>query len=133
MTLPFCFPAIQPAAHWDPGPEGHDIYGEVGQALARVCVPLDPQTVLDNLRIEQPIRDAPVQILKRCKRQLASYLARPPLEDGLLSPSSELPLLVSSYNEAITELESNSGDHTGLLASAMHDLGKLYLHQHNMK
>lgn len=67
--------AVEPAAHLDPGPDGHDIYGPFGQALARVCVSLDPQTVLDNLQIEQSTQDRAVQSLHHCRRQLARYLA----------------------------------------------------------
>lgn len=133
---------IQPAAHLDPGPDGHDIYGVIGQALARVCVPLDPQIVLDNLRIEQPNLNGPMQILKRCRKQLAGYLTEiSSLDDHTpLNHSSQLPLLISNYNEAIQLLERGLGSHGDdeethrlALACTMNDLGNLYLHEHNTK
>lgn len=77
--------AVEPAAHLDPGPDGHDIYGAFGQALARVCVPLDPQTVLDNLQIEQPTQDGAVQSLRHCRRLLARYLTASSIPGRLLS------------------------------------------------
>ena len=69
--------AIEPAAHFDPGSEGHDIYGKTGHALARVCVPLQPQTLLDRLQTEDspPGRGAGVEIVKTCKVLLAQYLS----------------------------------------------------------
>ena len=71
--------AIEPAAHFDPGSEGHDIYGKTGHALARVCVPLQPQTVLDRLQMEDslPGRGAVDEIVKMCKTLLAQYLSGP--------------------------------------------------------
>ena len=69
--------AVEPAAHLDPGPDGHDIYGQVGEALARVCVPLEPQTVLDNLQIGQPVQDGAMHMLQRCRNLLARYLTKP--------------------------------------------------------
>lgn len=73
--------AIEPAAHFDPGSEGHDIYGRTGHALGRVCVSLNPQTVLETLKIEEEeegsVSDGGVmEILRRCKVLLVKYLTR---------------------------------------------------------
>ena len=46
-------------------------------------------------------------------------------------PPSQLPLLVNSYNEAITQLEA--GGSIALAACAMHELGNLHFHSHNTK
>ena len=159
---------LDPAAHLDPGPAGHDIYGPTGQALARVCVPLDPQTVLGNLKIEWPVKNGATHILKRCRNLLASYLngsastgiyiyhlrvihffsipyVAP--EDACIA-SSQLPLLINSYNEAICQLKDISeacvreltasareltASARELTASAMSDLGNLYFMAHNNK
>ena len=47
-------------------------------------------------------------------------------------PSSQLPLLVSSYNEAISQLEDGSADKV-IVARAMHELGNLHFHNRNKK
>ena len=156
--------AIEPAAHLDPGPDGHDIYGPIGQALARVCVPLDPQTVLDNLKIERPVQNGARHILKQCRSLLAQFLVDTgsnhqhyyiiasvialytvtlplPLspESSLqhssgmdLSSSSQLPLLMNSYNDAIAQLEG-CGNERLLAACAMYDLGNLHFTCHDSK
>lgn len=46
-------------------------------------------------------------------------------------PSSQLPLLVSSYNETIAQLEAE--DNTLMTACAMHELGNLHFHNSNTK
>lgn len=74
--------AVEPAAHLDPGPDGHDIYGSFGQALAKVSVPLDPQTVLDNLQIDRPTQDGATPTLHRCRKLLARYLTASAIDGG---------------------------------------------------
>ena len=37
---------LEPAAHLDPGPEGHNVYGKTEHALTKVKVPLDIQDTL---------------------------------------------------------------------------------------
>lgn len=37
---------LEPAAHLDPGPEGHNVYGKPEHAMAKVMVPLDIQDTL---------------------------------------------------------------------------------------
>lgn len=40
------YTALEPAAHLDPGPDGHNVYGKEEHALTRVVVPLDIQDTL---------------------------------------------------------------------------------------
>ncbi|CAI7994023.1 Cilia- and flagella-associated protein 54 [Geodia barretti] len=140
--------AIEPAAHFDPGSEGHDIYGKTGHALARVCVPLQPQTVLDRLQTTDspPGRGAGVEIVKTCKVLLAQYLSGSTsggLEEAAAPPTHQLPLLITHYTEAVSQLEAiitggeDSGQHQGTVvvptASLLHDLSSLHLHSNNRK
>ena len=63
---------LEPAAHLDPGPEGHDIYGGVGHALTLVSVPLDMQATRQ--RLEGRDRGTE-RSLSHCRQLLARYLA----------------------------------------------------------
>ena len=40
---------LEPAAHLDPGPDGHNVYGKKEHALTKVEVPLDIQDSLRRL------------------------------------------------------------------------------------
>lgn len=96
--------AVEPAAHLDPGPDGHDIYGPTGQALARVCVSLDPQTVLDNLQIEQSVKDGALHILKHCRSLLARYLSGSSNAGNMCSGSSNLRELSLGYRALLLSM-----------------------------
>ena len=63
---------LEPAAHLDPGPEGHNIYGGVGHALTLVSVPLDMQATRQ--RLEGRDRGTE-RSLSHCRQLLARYLA----------------------------------------------------------
>ena len=63
---------LEPAAHLDPGPEGHDVYGGVGHALTLVSVPLDMRATQQ--RLEGRSRGAE-RSLSHCRQLLARYLA----------------------------------------------------------
>ena len=63
---------LEPAAHLDPGPEGHDVYGGVGHALTLVSVSLDIRATQQ--RLEGRGRGAE-RSLSHCWQLLARYLA----------------------------------------------------------
>ena len=56
-------------------------------------------------------------------------------DDGTINitplPPSQLPLLIGSYNEVITELETREDRLTS--ACAMHELGDLHFHNSNKR
>lgn len=67
---------IHPAAHLDPGPSGHDIYGRHGHALGLTAVGLDPKEAEGELNRR---RAAPVNscdLLSRSRALLARSLMR---------------------------------------------------------
>ena len=66
------YTVLEPAAHLDPGPEGHDVYGGVGHALTLVSVSLDIRATQQ--RLEGRGRGAE-RSLSHCRQLLARYLA----------------------------------------------------------
>ena len=63
------------------------------------------------------------------------------IEEAAAPPTSQLPLLITHYSEAVCTLETSSREHTGgphhdqdtVTASLLHDLGSLHLHNNNRK
>ena len=68
-------PVIEPAAHLDPGPRGHDVYGAVGHSLALSCVPMDPSLTRQRLGGRGTTGTAAVEALLTSRQLLARYLA----------------------------------------------------------
>lgn len=69
------FVGLHPAAHLDPGPTGHDIYGRVGHALILTRFSTDPSQLLNG---EQTIPDVIPDYQRsvcHCRSLLARYLA----------------------------------------------------------
>ena len=71
-VFPLCA-VLEPAAHLDPGPEGHNIYGGVGHSLALSSVPLDTQATLQ--RLEGEGGKGGERTLLHCRRLMVAYLA----------------------------------------------------------
>ena len=65
---------LEPAAHLDPGPEGHNVYGKVGHALAMVSVSLDTPSTLQRLTSVGKERCSKAeQALLNARRLLTQY------------------------------------------------------------
>ena len=134
---------VEPAAHLDPGPEGHNIYGKMGHALALVSVSLDTNTVLKRLNMQQreigtTNKDCNM-MLSHARSLLVRYIAGLKMEgenieecvrDGVL-PRSQLAMVVSAYDKAIDKLV-DCGDE-GLSSQAMNELGDLFQHSGHLK
>ena len=69
--------ALDPAAHLDPGPEGHDVYGGVGYALALASVPLDTQATMSRLGVGGSgiYSSSGERVLLLCRTMMIQYLA----------------------------------------------------------
>ena len=67
---------IHAAAHLDPGPSGHDIYGRRGHALGLTTVGIDPKEAEGELdrRREAPVNSC--DLLSRSRTLLAKSLMR---------------------------------------------------------
>lgn len=139
---------VEPAAHLDPGPEGHNVYGKVGHSLALVSVPLDTDTVLKRLDEQSKrkggsekssVKDSS-RILSRARTLLVRYIAGLKKEENpaitgdneisVLLPS-QLAIVVSAYDKAIDRLVSRG--ERDLSAQAMNELGDLFHHSGNTK
>ena len=65
------------------------------------------------------------------------------IEEDAAPPAHQLPLLITHYTEAVSQLEAvitsgeDTGQHQGTVvvasASLLHDLGSLHLHSNNRK
>lgn len=117
---------IHPAAHLDPGPTGHDIYGSAGYALVLTRYSTDPSQLLNG---EQMIPDVILDHQRsvcHCRSLMARYLAStvpalathktyavissdPPsrkitsVVELLPVSSDQLHIVVEAYSNAISE------------------------------
>ena len=71
QTLP---PDIHPAAHLDPGPTGHDIYGKHGHALGLTTVDIDPKEAEGRLASKLAEPASSRDLLRRSRMLLARSL-----------------------------------------------------------
>ena len=87
-----CFySGLHPAAHLDPGPCGHDIYGSIGYSLILTRLSIDPNQLLKEQSSQLIIPDYQRSVCY-CRSLLARYLA------------SSLPLLVGQRTSNIVSL-----------------------------
>jgi len=82
---------LHPAAHLDPGPSGHDIYGSIGYSLILTRLNIDPNQLLKEQSSQRTIPDYQRNVCY-CRSLLARYLA------------SSLPLLVGQRTSNVVPL-----------------------------
>ena len=76
FTLCICpYIGIHPAAHLDPGPTGHDIYGSVGYALVLTRYSTDPSQLLNGKQMIPDVVPDYQRSVRHCRSLMARYLA----------------------------------------------------------
>lgn len=110
---------LHPAAHLDPGPTGHNIYGSVGYALFRTNFSTDPGHLLKG---EQRIPDVIPEyqrVVCHCRSLIARYLASTVLSLATQkmygAVSSDPP---SRRISSVVELTPVSADHLYIIMEA---------------
>ncbi len=93
---------LEPAAHLDPGPGGHDVYGGVGHSLGLSSVPLDTLATLQRIKPRDTVEGGGFKpsrehekTLVHCRRLLVRYLAGIACHDDGKSRTSASSLLSS--------------------------------------
>ena len=66
---------IHPAAHLDPGPTGHDIYGGAGYALVLTRYSTDPSQLLNGEQMIPDVIPDYQRSVCHCRSLMARYLA----------------------------------------------------------
>lgn len=66
---------LHPAAHLDPGPTGHNIYGGVGYALVRTRFSTDPSQLVNGEQMIPDVIPDYQRSVCHCRSLMARYLA----------------------------------------------------------